>query len=91
MNPAHLSTKGDSASATADGTGVEQRLQAAGHRLAAVMDRSRELAARSATQVRRAAATADRAVHHKPYHAIAVAALLGFVCGCLAARRERRE
>lgn len=80
MKPAQDAVPRPDRAGLAESGGTEARLHEAGRRLAGALERARDAAGR-------AAVAADRTVHRKPYHVIALAASLGFACGFLAARR----
>jgi ElaB/YqjD/DUF883 family membrane-anchored ribosome-binding protein len=76
-------------SATADVAG--EKVGDARKRLAAALERSKEIAGRVRDKAIEGAKAADEAVHEHPYQAMAIALGVGAVIGYLAARRCSRN
>src|SRR6185437_12378306 len=74
--------------ATADVAG--EKVGEARKRLAAALERSKEIYDRVREKVVESAKTADKSVHENPYQAIAIALGVGAVIGYLVARRCSR-
>jgi ElaB/YqjD/DUF883 family membrane-anchored ribosome-binding protein len=72
-------------SATADATG--EKVKEARKRLAAALERGKEICDRTREKVVQGAKAADEAVHEHPYQAIAIGVGVGVVIGYLLARR----
>jgi ElaB/YqjD/DUF883 family membrane-anchored ribosome-binding protein len=75
--------------ATADVAG--EKVGEARKRLAAALERSKEIYDRVREKVVESAKTADKSVHENPYQAIAIALGVGAVIGYLVARRCSRK
>src|ERR1035437_8370170 len=60
-------------------------------RLAAALERSKEIASRAQEKASHCAKVADEAVHEHPYHAIGIAVGVGALIGYLAACRCSRN
>jgi ElaB/YqjD/DUF883 family membrane-anchored ribosome-binding protein len=71
--------------ATADATG--EKVKEARHRLAAALERGKEICGRARDKAIQGAKAADEAVHEHPYQAIAIGVGVGAVIGYLLARR----
>jgi len=71
--------------ATADATG--EKVADARKRLAAALERGKEIYGRAREKVVERAKAADQAVHEHPYQAIAIGVGVGAVLGFLMARR----
>ncbi|MGA2555482.1 MAG: DUF883 family protein [Verrucomicrobiota bacterium] len=71
--------------ATADATG--EKVKEARHRLAAALERGKEICGRARDKAMQGAKAADEAVHEHPYQAIAIGVGVGAVIGYLLARR----
>ncbi len=88
-----LSTLADDArellSVTADATG--EKVGQARKRLAAALDRSKEIYGSVRDKVVDGATAADEAVRERPYHAIAVGVGVGAILGFLIARQCSRN
>jgi ElaB/YqjD/DUF883 family membrane-anchored ribosome-binding protein len=76
-------------SATADVAG--EKVGEARKRLAAALDRAKELAGRVRDKAVQGAKATDEAVHEHPYQAMAIALGIGALIGFLAARRCSRD
>jgi ElaB/YqjD/DUF883 family membrane-anchored ribosome-binding protein len=76
-------------SATADAT--SEKVKEARHRLAAALERGKEICARTREKVVQGAKAADEAVHEHPYQAIAIGVGVGVVVGYLLSRRCSRN
>lgn len=76
-------------SATADATG--EKVCDARKRLAAALERAKEVYGRVREKAVEGAKAADQAVHEHPYQAIAVGVGLGVLIGYLLARRSCRN
>ena len=76
-------------SATADVAG--EKVGEARKRLAAALDRAREIAANVRDKAVAGARAADEAVHEHPYQAIAIGVGVGAIIGYLLARRSSRD
>jgi ElaB/YqjD/DUF883 family membrane-anchored ribosome-binding protein len=76
-------------SATADVTG--EKVAEARKRLAAALQRTKEIAARVRDKAVEGAKATDEAVHEHPYHAMGIALAVGALVGFLAARRCSRN
>jgi ElaB/YqjD/DUF883 family membrane-anchored ribosome-binding protein len=75
--------------ATADVAG--EKVGEARKRLAAALERSKEIAANVRDKAVAGAKVADKAVHEHPYQAIAIGVGVGAVIGYLIARRSSRN
>lgn len=75
--------------ATADVAG--EKVSEARKRLAAALERSKELAADLRDKAVAGAKVADKAVHEHPYQAIAIGVGVGALIGYLIARRSSRN
>jgi ElaB/YqjD/DUF883 family membrane-anchored ribosome-binding protein len=75
--------------ATADVAG--EKVGEARKRLAAALDRAKDLAGRVRDKAVQGAKAADEAVHEHPYQAMAIALGIGALIGFLAARRCSRD
>jgi ElaB/YqjD/DUF883 family membrane-anchored ribosome-binding protein len=71
--------------ATADVAG--EKVKEARHRLAAALERGKEIYGRARAKVVEGAKAADEAVHEHPYQAIAIGVGIGAIIGYLLARR----
>jgi ElaB/YqjD/DUF883 family membrane-anchored ribosome-binding protein len=76
-------------SATADVAG--EKVGEARKRLAAALDRAREIAGRVRDKAVESAKAADEAVHEHPYQAIAIGVGVGVIIGFLITRRCSRS
>jgi ElaB/YqjD/DUF883 family membrane-anchored ribosome-binding protein len=75
--------------ATADATG--EKVKEARNRLAAALERGKEICGRARAKAIQGAKAADEAVHEHPYQAIAIGVGVGAVLGYLLARRCQRD
>ena len=75
--------------ATADATG--EKVKEARHRLAAALERGKEIYGRARDKAIKGAKAADEAVHEHPYQAIAIGVGVGVLIGYLLARRCCRK
>ena len=75
--------------ATSDAAG--EKVKEARNRLAAALERSKELYGRAREKVVAGAKAADEAVHEHPYQAIAIGVGVGAILGYLLARRCSRD
>jgi ElaB/YqjD/DUF883 family membrane-anchored ribosome-binding protein len=75
--------------ATADVAG--EKVSAARKRLAAALERAREIAGRVREKAVEGAKATDKAVHEHPYQAIAIGVGVGAILGYLIARRCSRN
>jgi ElaB/YqjD/DUF883 family membrane-anchored ribosome-binding protein len=75
--------------ATADVAG--EKVSQARQRLAAALERSKEMYGRVQEKVVEGAKATDRAVHEHPYQAVGIAAGVGVLLGYLLARRFSRN
>jgi len=76
-------------SATSDAAG--EKVKDARNRLAAALERTKELYGRAREKVVAGAKAADEAVHEHPYQAIAIGVGVGVIIGYLLARRCSRD
>ena len=76
-------------SATSDAAG--EKVKDARNRLAAALERTKELYGRAREKVVAGAKAADEAVHEHPYQAIAIGVGVGVIIGYLLARRCSRK
>jgi ElaB/YqjD/DUF883 family membrane-anchored ribosome-binding protein len=75
--------------ATADVAG--EKVGEARNRLAAALERGKEIYGRAREKVVEGAKAADEAVHEHPYQAIAIGVGVGAILGYLLARRTARD
>jgi len=75
-------------SATADVTG--EKISEARRRLAAALERGKEIYGRVKDKAVEGARATDEAVHEHPYQAIGIALGVGVLLGCLVSRRCSR-
>lgn len=68
-----------------------EKVTEARKRLAAAVERSKEIYERVSEKAVNCAAATDRTLHAHPYHAVGVALGVGAIAGYLAARSCRRE